>query len=152
MPRLQRSVEWSLNIWLTRRMKKTDPFIPMWIILWAHFTSPNLTALLYVFTGCRNITQIFQTGMYRDSHNPLPDKPIFGSSNSAANKDMMSKIWTNGDAIIWLSRKHCGKWRNCLLWAIFPFPTMFSKAVISWYVKMSIYGVKGYLFIIWLII
>ena len=28
--------------------------------------------------------------------NPLPDKPILGFSNSAANKDMMSKIWTNG--------------------------------------------------------
>ena len=25
---------------------------------------------------------------------PLPDMPILGSSNSAANKDMMSKIWT----------------------------------------------------------
>ena len=23
--------------------------------------------------------------------------PISGSSNSAANKDMMSKVWTNGD-------------------------------------------------------
>ena len=32
--------------------------------------------------------------------NPLPDMPILGSSNAAANKDMMSKIWTNGDSII----------------------------------------------------
>ena len=32
--------------------------------------------------------------------NPLPDMPILGSSNSAANKDMMSKIWTNRDTII----------------------------------------------------
>ena len=33
---------------------------------------------------------------------PLPDMPIFGSSNSAANKNtcMMSKIWRNGDTII----------------------------------------------------
>ena len=30
---------------------------------------------------------------------PLPDMPIIGSSNSAANKDMMSKILTNGDTI-----------------------------------------------------
>ena len=30
----------------------------------------------------------------------LPDMPILGSSNSAANTDMMSKIWTNGDTII----------------------------------------------------
>ena len=29
----------------------------------------------------------------------LPDMPILGSSNSAANKDKMSKLWTNGDTI-----------------------------------------------------
>ena len=44
---------------------------------------------------------------------------------------------------IWLSRKHCGKKRNCSLWAISSFPTMFSKAVSCWCVKMSICGVKG---------
>ena len=47
--------------------------------------------------------------------NPLSDMPILGSSNSAANKDMMAKIWTNGDTIICMSRKHCGKRRNCSL-------------------------------------
>ena len=31
--------------------------------------------------------------------NALPDMPILSSSNSAANKDMMSKIWTSGDTI-----------------------------------------------------
>ena len=36
----------------------------------------------------------------RKHFNPLPDIAIFGSSNSAKNKDMMSKIWTNGDTII----------------------------------------------------
>ena len=61
--------------------------------------------------------------------NPLPDMPILGSSSSAANKDRMSKIWTNGDAIIILSRKHFWKRRNCSLRAISPFPAMFSKAV-----------------------
>ena len=30
---------------------------------------------------------------------PVPDMPILGSSNSAANKDIMSKIWTNVDTI-----------------------------------------------------
>ena len=63
--------------------------------------------------------------------------PFLGSSNSAANIDMMSKILTNGDTILWLSRKHCGKRRNCSLWAISPFPTMFSKAVCCWCFKMS---------------
>ena len=32
--------------------------------------------------------------------NPLLVMPILGFSNSVANKDMMSKIWTNGDTII----------------------------------------------------
>ena len=32
--------------------------------------------------------------------NSLPHMPILGSSNSAAHKDMMSNIWTNGDTII----------------------------------------------------
>ena len=53
--------------------------------------------------------------------------PILGSSDSTASKDLMSKTWTNGDTIIWLSWKHCGKRRNCLLQAISPFPTKFSK-------------------------
>ena len=61
--------------------------------------------------------------------NPLPDMPIQGSSNSAANKDKMAKIWTNGDTIICLIRKHCEKRRNCSLRAISPFPTMFFMAV-----------------------
>ena len=32
--------------------------------------------------------------------NPLPDLSFLDSSNSSANKDMMSKMWTNGDTII----------------------------------------------------
>ena len=32
--------------------------------------------------------------------NPLPDMPILGSSNSAANKDVVAKEWPNGDTII----------------------------------------------------
>ena len=75
--------------------------------------------------------------------NPLPDMPILGSSNSMANKDMKSKIKTNGDTVIWLSWKYCWKNRNCSL-AISPFPTMFSKAVCCWCVKISIYEVKGF--------
>ena len=48
--------------------------------------------------------------------------PILGSSNSAANENK----WK----IIWLSRKHCWKRRNCYLPAISTFPTMFSKPVL----------------------
>ena len=32
--------------------------------------------------------------------NPLPDMPVLMSTNSATNKDMMSKIMTNRDTII----------------------------------------------------
>ena len=32
--------------------------------------------------------------------NPLPDMQILGFTNSAQSKDMMSKLWTNGDTII----------------------------------------------------
>ena len=38
--------------------------------------------------------------------NPSPDMSILGFSNSAANNDLMSKVRTNGDAIIWFSGKH----------------------------------------------
>ena len=46
--------------------------------------------------------------------NPLLDMPILGSTSSATKKDMMSKIWTNGDTIICLSRKH-NVFKSCLL-------------------------------------
>ena len=38
--------------------------------------------------------------------NPLPDMPVEGYSNLAANKDMILKVWTNADTVIRLSRKH----------------------------------------------
>ena len=47
--------------------------------------------------------------------NPSPHMPILGSCNSAASKDMMSKILTNEDIIFLLGRRHCGKKRNGLL-------------------------------------
>ena len=63
------------------------------------------------------------------SLNPLPHMLILGSFNSAANTDMMSKIWTNEDTIFLLSRKHCEKRRNCLLRTNPSFPALFSKGV-----------------------
>ena len=39
----------------------------------------------------------------------------------------MSKIWTNWDTITWLSRKHCGKRRNCLYEHFLLFPQCFYK-------------------------
>ena len=45
--------------------------------------------------------------------NPFPHVPILGFSISAADKDMMSNIY-----IFWLSRKHCGKRRNCCIYTL----------------------------------
>ena len=58
----------------------------------------------------------------------ISHEPILGSSTSA---DMMSKILTNGDTIFWLSKKHCGKIRNCSLRAISSFPQCFQKLFVA---------------------
>ena len=39
-------------------------------------------------------------GCTKPLFNPLPCMPILRSSNSAANKDMMSEIWIDGDTVI----------------------------------------------------
>ena len=39
--------------------------------------------------------------------------------------------------------KHCGKWRNCLCWAIFPFATIFSKVVCSRGIRIRLQVGKG---------
>ena len=51
--------------------------------------------------------------MAQDS--PLPDMPILSSSHSAANKDTLSKIWTNWDTVIWKVENIVEKRRNCSL-------------------------------------
>ena len=53
--------------------------------------------------------------------------PILGSSNSAANKDMMSKLLTYGDTIFCLCRKNVGK-EEIARYEQFPlFPLCFQK-------------------------
>ena len=79
------------------------------------------------FSAC---STFFSPQCLENAFNPLLHLPILGSSNSAANEDMMSNIWTNEDTIFWLSRKHCGKRRNCSLRGMSSFPTVFSKAVL----------------------
>ena len=53
--------------------------------------------------------------------------PILGSSNPAANKIMMSKIRTNAVQLSGWVEDIVGKREICLLRAISPFPTLFSK-------------------------
>ena len=75
----------------------------------------------------------------------LPRRPILGSSNSAANKYMymMSKIWTNGNTIIRLTRKHCGKKEQWLVTSNFFFSQNVFKNCLLLMRQKSIYGVKG---------
>ena len=53
--------------------------------------------------------------------------PILGFSNSAANKDMMSKLWTNWDTIIRLNRKLVGKGESACYKQFLLFPRCFQK-------------------------
>ena len=46
----------------------------------------------------QSIILLYDKELNLDFH-PLPHMPILGSSNSAANKNMMSKIWTNGEQL-----------------------------------------------------
>ena len=47
-----------------------------------------------------NVDKNNESGCHVIEMNPSLDIPILSSSNSAANKDMMSKIWTDRDTII----------------------------------------------------
>ena len=59
--------------------------------------------------------------------NPLPDMPILGSSSSAANKDMMAKIWMNGDTIICSSGNIVGKGEIARYEQFLLYPQCFQK-------------------------
>ena len=59
--------------------------------------------------------------------NPLPHMPILGSSNSVANKNMMSKIWTNGDTIPDSEEKIVGKGEIACYKQVLLFPQCFQK-------------------------
>ena len=54
-----------------------------------HTLTKNYTIMIYTTNLLDLILYFF--------FNPLPHISIFGPCNSAANKDMMSKTWTNGD-------------------------------------------------------
>ena len=61
------------------------------------------------------------------SINPLPHMPIMGSSNPTANKDMISKLWTNEDTIILFSKKHWGQEKIAYYEQFLLFPQCFQK-------------------------
>ena len=53
------------------------------------------------------------------------------------------QIWWKWQKVIKMSRKHCGKRRNCLLQAISPFPTVFSNDLCCRHVKARVFFGKG---------
>ena len=53
--------------------------------------------------------------------------PISGSSNSTANKDMMSKIWTNGDTVVDGVENIVGKGEIACFEQFLLFPQCFQK-------------------------
>ena len=63
----------------------------------ARFASPNQTELHRVQLKERKAESYWNSLWIRPKFNPLPNGPILDSSSSTANKDMMSKMWTNGD-------------------------------------------------------
>ena len=81
--------------------------------------------------------EIFFTPKITSRLSSIPHAPILGSSNSAANKDMVSKILTNRIGI------QFSNWVENIdgkeeIARFFSFPTMFSKAACCCCVKMSI--------------
>ena len=74
--------------------------------------------------------EIFFTPKITSRLSSIPHAPILGSSNSAANKDMVSKIQFSN----WVENID-GKEEIA---RFFSFPTMFSKAACCCCVKMSI--------------
>ena len=86
---------------------QTNKWTNRWMDKWTgqKLCAPNLSMrghekdkilVTSIFSISNNVSIAF---IFSDV-NPLPHLPISGSTNSEANKDMMSKIWTNGDTII----------------------------------------------------
>ena len=86
-------------------MKQEEHRLQREMVFTLHHTIATLNALRKkLFENI--VRKYWQLALSPFSHNvfypfnPLPYTPILGPSNSATNKDMMVKIWTNGDTVI----------------------------------------------------
>ena len=78
--------------------------------------------LVYILTNCRQMpSTLSQTTNFR----------IFQTERICRRQ---SQIWWK-QKVLQKDRKHCEKRWNCSLWAISPFPTVFSKDLYSRHVK-----------------
>ena len=60
----------------------------------------SLIIIIFILKDGFTYNQSIQYKMLPLRLQPLPHMAILGCTNSAANRDMMSKIWINGDTII----------------------------------------------------
>ena len=81
-----------------------------------HVSMHKCNTILNAYTLYRHLTH-YQTTNFR----------LFQSERICRGQ---FQIWRKRKKVIQTGRKHCGKRRNCLLWAISPFPTVFSKLLI----------------------
>ena len=86
----------------------------------------NFSRWIFFFELAKSILE----SRFLKAFNPLPRMPILGSSNSAANKIMMSKIWTNRVQLSDRVENIVGK-GEIACYKQSSFPTMFSKAACS---------------------
>ena len=66
---------------------------------------------------------------------PFPKRQILDSSKLKDFAEDSFKFDDNGRKFSEKGRKHCGERRNCLLRAISPFPTVFSKDLYCRHIK-----------------
>ena len=76
-------------------------------------------------------------------YNSLPNDKILDSSTLREFAENNSKLDKNGGEFPKWVENNAGKRRNCLLQAISPFPTLFSKDWYCRYIKTRAYLGKG---------
>ena len=105
------------NLYLLQNFKKCPthrikPFHCLW--------KRKITLFRHLNSTCRNNKS---TSRENISIKPFPKQQNLDPSKLKEFADNNFKFNENGRKF----SKHCGKRRNCLLWAISPFPTVFSK-------------------------
>ena len=83
---------------------------------------------------CGDLNSLPNSGMWTLVY-PITRRQILDSSKLKEFADDYSKFNKKWQKAIQTGSKHCGKRRNCSLWAISPFPTVFSKGLLPRGVK-----------------
>ena len=108
--------------WQPEFLKESNSFKKFWRGVWQEHFHEILSKSDKLFQRRRCLTH-YQTTNFR----------LFQTERVCRRQ---IEIWRKWQKVIQTGRKHCGKRRNCSLWAISPFPTVFSKGLFP-------RGVKG---------